>query len=197
MAISMILHVVVLFAFYIVFVHSFSVKSYRLRISTSNRLRSIASSLQMSTNENASVISKENDTKEKRYIMCSACKTAYIPDMNLFQQHKVGCRVRCSICDKEWFQTIDKMMRADETATLSDMPEEKVAEVKRILADKNFPKYPRVDKIGLFVGNLPYSYTEQDITDLFAEYGLIGVSLIKAPDGASKGFAFVDVRTCL
>jgi len=136
-------------------------------------------------------------TTEERYIMCSACKSAYIPNLEIFRQSKVGCRVKCSVCEKEWFQTIDKMMRADDLAVLSDMPEEKIADVKRILADKNYPKYPRVDKIGLFVGNLPYSYTEQDLTDLFAEYGLIGVSLIKAPDGASKGFAFVDVKKLL
>ena len=50
-----------------------------------------------------------------------------------------------------------------------------------------------MDKIAIFVGNLPYTFVESDIYDLFAEYGVTSVSLVKDPEGQSKGFAFVEV----
>lgn len=40
----------------------------------------------------------------------------------------------------------------------------------------------------LYVGNLPYSVTENDLRDLFAEFDPVAVRLI-----GDKGFGFVDV----
>jgi RNA recognition motif-containing protein len=73
------------------------------------------------------------------------------------------------------------------------MTDDKVAEIKKIISENNFPKYPRVDKVGVFVGNLPYTYTEKEIGDLFAEYGITNIALVKGTDGMSKGFAFIEV----
>ena len=75
------------------------------------------------------------------YIMCGACKTAYVVEAGQFD--KGGQRVRCSVCDKEWFQNSDRVQQTDSEYRLADMPDGKVAEVKQILADRNFPKYPR------------------------------------------------------
>jgi RNA recognition motif-containing protein len=49
----------------------------------------------------------------------------------------------------------------------------------------------------LFVGNLSYSTTEEDLKALFAEAGTIkSVALIKDREtGRSKGFAFVEFET--
>lgn len=49
----------------------------------------------------------------------------------------------------------------------------------------------------LYVGNLPYSATEDDLRTLFAEAGVVSsVALIKDRDsGRSKGFAFVEMST--
>ena len=51
--------------------------------------------------------------------------------------------MRCGVCDKEWFQNSDRMQRTDDEFQLAEMGPEKVEEVKNILADRNFPKYPR------------------------------------------------------
>ena len=126
------------------------------------------------------------------YIMCGACKTAYVVKENQFG--KGGLRVMCNVCRKEWFQNSDKVQKTDNEYQLSDMTGDKIAEVKKILSDRNFPKYPRVDKIGIFIGNLPYTFEEQDIYDLIAEYGVTSVSLVRDPQGQSKGFAFAEVR---
>jgi len=49
----------------------------------------------------------------------------------------------------------------------------------------------------LYVGNLAYTTTEEDLKDLFAQAGTVSsVALIKDRDtGRSKGFAFVEMST--
>jgi len=51
--------------------------------------------------------------------------------------------------------------------------------------------------IKLYVGNLSYDTTEQDLQELFAAAGTVkSVSLIKDRDtGRSKGFAFVEMSS--
>ncbi len=47
----------------------------------------------------------------------------------------------------------------------------------------------------LYVGNLPFSATEDDIRDLFSQYGSVeSVNLIKDRDtGRPRGFGFVEM----
>ena len=47
----------------------------------------------------------------------------------------------------------------------------------------------------IYVGNLPYSITEDDLRDLFAQHGAVDrVALIMdRMTGRSRGFAFVDM----
>jgi RNA recognition motif-containing protein len=49
----------------------------------------------------------------------------------------------------------------------------------------------------LYVGNLPFTATEEDLSTLFAKAGVVkSVALIKDRDsGRSKGFAFVEMST--
>ena len=49
----------------------------------------------------------------------------------------------------------------------------------------------------LYVGNLPYTVTEQSLQSTFAEHGTVeSVNLIIDRDsGQSKGFGFVEMRT--
>lgn len=131
------------------------------------------------------------EVKGGSYILCSSCKTAYPTDEKLFTAR--GLRVRCSICEKEWFQSLERLMKVDNLNEIVDMTEAKVTSIKKMISEQNWPKYPRVDKVGLFIGNVPYLYSETDLSDLFAEYGLVGVSLVRDTDGQSKGFAFIEV----
>ena len=50
-------------------------------------------------------------------------------------------------------------------------------------------------EVKLYVGNLSYSTTEEELRDLFAQAGAVAsVALIKDRDtGRSKGFAFVEM----
>ena len=49
----------------------------------------------------------------------------------------------------------------------------------------------------LYVGNLPFSTTEEELRSMFAQAGtVVSVSLIKDRDtGRSRGFAFVELST--
>ncbi len=51
--------------------------------------------------------------------------------------------------------------------------------------------------VKLYVGNLPYTTTEEDLRALFSQAGAVAsVALIKDRDtGKSKGFAFVEMAT--
>ncbi len=52
-------------------------------------------------------------------------------------------------------------------------------------------------ELKLFVGNLPFTTSEEDVRTLFAQAGEVtSVALIKDRDtGRSKGFAFVEMKT--
>lgn len=49
----------------------------------------------------------------------------------------------------------------------------------------------------LYVGNLPFSTTEEDLRSMFSQAGnVVSISLIKDRDtGRSRGFAFVEFST--
>jgi len=49
----------------------------------------------------------------------------------------------------------------------------------------------------LYVGNLPYSVTEEDLTEKFSQFGRVeSTKLISDRDtGRSKGFGFVEMST--
>ena len=47
----------------------------------------------------------------------------------------------------------------------------------------------------LYVGNLPYSYKDDDLNTLFADYGEVesAIIIIDRQSGRSKGFGFVEL----
>lgn len=56
---------------------------------------------------------------------------------------------------------------------------------------------PQENPKKLFVGNLPFSTTEEDVVSLFSDYGtIVDAALIKdRMSGRSKGIAFVTFET--
>ena len=139
---------------------------------------------------------KDEDYEEippgTQYIMCTTCKTAYIFGEKDLDKQK-GKRVKCSVCEREWFQSTERLMETNDIHFLRKMPVSRVTEIKKIISEKNYPRYPRVDKVGVFVGNLPYAFTEEEIGDIFGEYGITNIALVRDNEGKSKGFAFVEV----
>ena len=50
--------------------------------------------------------------------------------------------------------------------------------------------------MNIYVGNVPYAATEEDLEELFGEYGPVGTATIIRDryDGRSKGFGFVEME---
>merc|ERR1719424_1328723 len=116
---------------------------------------------------------------EARTILtCAKCKAAFPIDAEAFGS---GRRVKCLNCEHEWFQTADRLQRLPESMELIEYPEkmrQRMAEGKPAEAQTNFRA---------FVGNLPFVATEQELEDLFAEYGCVtGVSIAKDEDGRAR-----------
>eukprot|EP01032_Pedospumella_encystans_P013783 gene13783-15854_t len=106
---------------------------------------------------------------------------------------RTGSRVVCSVCNRDWFQTTSSLLKAGNAALVLSMPPEQVEQAKRNAAG-NFARYIHKTKATVFVGNLPTTYTEKDIEEIFAEYGILSTQLIRdKTDGTSKGFAFLEI----
>lgn len=74
---------------------------------------------------------------------------------------KRSLRVRCFVCEKEWFQTTERLLKTDSQHHIQNMSDDKILEVRKISQERRFTK---TDKCGVFVGNLPYTFDEQEIT---------------------------------
>lgn len=75
---------------------------------------------------------------------------------------KRSLRVRCFVCEKEWFQTTERLLKTDNQHHLQNMTEDKIEEVRRLQQAMNWQSRQtgRKDKVGVFVGNLPYTFDE-------------------------------------
>jgi hypothetical protein len=125
------------------------------------------------------------------YCICGNCKTAFRIDEFSIDD---GLKVKCCVCRREWFQTKDKVFKTDDLHHLLPIKEVRVDEADPVVAGDLGAPTAFAERIGIFVGNFPRSYTEQQIGELFAEYGVTNVVLVKDEQQQSKGFAFVDVR---
>jgi predicted Zn finger-like uncharacterized protein len=125
------------------------------------------------------------------YCTCGVCKTAYVVTEEFIGK---GKRVKCGVCNKEWFQTADKLDRTDDTSFLTNLSENKIQEVRKILSQSNIPKLSRFDKYELFVGNIPYQYIDDDLIQLFADYGVTVGTVAKGENSENKGFGFIQVN---
>jgi RNA recognition motif-containing protein len=56
------------------------------------------------------------------------------------------------------------------------------------------PRGPPSDTM-IYVGNLPYSMTSEDLTNMMSEYKVSGCYVVTRPNGSSKGFGFVNAAT--
>jgi predicted Zn finger-like uncharacterized protein len=124
-----------------------------------------------------------------RFCFCSVCRSAF-----LFSASQLGSKgnlVRCSICEKEWYQSTDRLQRSDELDYFTFLSEDHVSTVKNTLKENKKTKNTR-NKFEVFVGNIPTSWQEKDLLDIFADYGILSVTLSRDSFGQCKGFGFVE-----
>ena len=103
-------------------------------------------------------------------------------------------RLECSVCQHSWFQSKDRLMTLRdgfEMVSLPDLDKERIS--LNIKEGKN-PRFMGDTK--LYVGNIAFECTEDDLVRVFSEAGVVGdVSLVRDEQGRNRGFGFITMRT--
>jgi len=104
--------------------------------------------------------------------------------------------VQCSVCKHHWYQAKDKLYELKAGFEMTDFPEAELARIKSNIEAKRNPMFKGESK--LYVGNLSYRATEDELRDLFASKTgeVVGEAVVvKGDDGRSRGFAFITMLT--
>lgn len=147
------------------------------------------------------VISSEvNDEGESSprntYCVCGRCGSAYPIEASLLKPS--GSQVVCEVCKAKWFLTPNDLKTETAGDYFSPMPQKRIELLKRSMKDKSVRVGSSVSAVKaekIFVSGLLASIEEKEIAELFAEYGVLDVQLVRDTQKVSKGFAFIDVRT--
>jgi predicted Zn finger-like uncharacterized protein len=134
-----------------------------------------------------------SSTGEQSYVKCGRCQTAYVVNDEDLGNGK-GRRLECSVCQHSWFQSKDRLMTLRdgfEMVSLPDLDKERIS--LNIKEGKN-PRFMGDTK--LYVGNIAFECTEDDLVRVFSEAGVVGdVSLVRDEQGRNRGFGFITMRT--
>lgn len=60
----------------------------------------------------------------------------------------------------------------------------------RPIRSRSLPTGP-ISTTVIYIGNLPYNATEEDLTKMFDDYAVASVRIVRRKDSSSKGFGFV------
>ena len=73
-------------------------------------------------------------------------------------------------------------------------PEMALARIKKNIEEGKSPNFMGQKK--LYVGNIAFTSTEQELYELFSDIGTVGdVALVRDDTGRNRGFGFVTMRT--
>jgi RNA recognition motif-containing protein len=85
-------------------------------------------------------------------------------------------------------------MTVNEGFELIPLPDVDMERIKMNIDEGKSPKF--MGEVKLYVGNMPFSSTEDDILEMFSDIGIVGdVSLVRDDMGRNRGFGFVTMRT--
>lgn len=74
------------------------------------------------------------------------------------------------------------------------LPEQHLDRIKLNIEEGKSPKFTGAGK--LYVGNIAFASTEEELFEIFSEFGEVGdVSLVRDEIGRNRGFGFVTMRT--
>lgn len=125
-------------------------------------------------------------------IKCPSCGASYI---NMPELAKKVSKVKCACCLQAFNAKLVKKLIYNSTKE-AFWPVE-TNEITEYRAYMNSTQYRRLMKrtaSKLFVGGLPMHFTEKEMAELFAEYGVSSSYVCKHQEtGKSKGFGFVEV----
>lgn len=106
---------------------------------------------------------------------------------------KFDSRLECSVCGHAWFQSQNRVMEIGDSFEMVALPERDMKRIQRNIEEGKPPKY--TGDVKLYVGNIAFGCTEDDLWELFEKVGSVGeVSLVRDDQGRNRGFAFITMR---
>lgn len=126
------------------------------------------------------------------YVRCGNCQSMFA--MTLDDLGARGRRLECSVCGHSWFQSRDRILTVTSEFELLPMLQRDLDRIQTNMDEGKAAKFVGDKK--LYVGNISFQSTEDDLFELFGECGDVGeVTLVKDEDGRNRGFGFVTMRT--
>ena len=139
----------------------------------------------------------DTDENVQHIITCGSCKAVYPIDKDILGKG-AGCKVQCEVCGNVWFQATARVNTLFDGFELKEYDAEKAQEAidkQKARAKEAADRPPRKRGAAtLFVANLPFRYSDDDVVALFAEVAPItSAQVVMDDDGRSRGYGFVDV----
>ncbi|KAG7358437.1 RNP-1 like RNA-binding protein [Nitzschia inconspicua] len=126
------------------------------------------------------------------YVTCGQCGSSYAlkkEDLG----GGTGRRLECSVCGHAWFQSQNRIMELGDNFEMVELPERDMKRIQMNIEEGKSPKF--VGAMKLYVGNIAFGCTEEDLWDTFEKVGSVGeVSLVRDDQGRNRGFAFITMR---
>eukprot|EP00611_Tribonema_gayanum_P019455 TRINITY_DN336_c0_g2_i1.p1 TRINITY_DN336_c0_g2~~TRINITY_DN336_c0_g2_i1.p1 ORF type:complete len:278 (-),score=58.48 TRINITY_DN336_c0_g2_i1:202-993(-) len=139
----------------------------------------------------------EQAAELRTYIKCGRCSAVYLVAPESMGER--GRRVKCSVCEHAWYQSAERVFRLGNGFSTQDFAEEKIATIRANLeaglGANGAPRSSgRKGEMTMFVGNLPFSFNEAALAELFAPHGeVVAATVVTDDTGRSKGFGFVEM----
>ena len=140
----------------------------------------------------------ETDEDVQHIITCGSCKAVYAIDKDILGKG-AGCKVQCEVCGNVWFQATARVNTLFDGFELKEYDAEKAQEAidkQKARAKEAADRPPRKRGAAtLFVANLPFRYSDDDVVALFAEVAPItSAQVVMDDDGRSRGYGFVEIE---
>ena len=131
-------------------------------------------------------------------LTCGSCKAVYAIDKEILGKG-AGAKVQCEVCGNVWFQATARVNTLFDGFELKEYDAEKAQEAidkQKARAKEAADRPPRKRGAAtLFVANLPFRYSDDDVVALFAEVAPItSAQVVMDDDGRSRGYGFVEIE---
>ena len=140
---------------------------------------------------------EQPDEDVQHIITCGSCKAVYPIDIATLGTG-AGSKVKCEVCGNIWFQATARVNTLFDGFELKEYDAELAKEAidkQKKRAQEAADRPPRKKGAAtLFVANLPFRYSDQDVMDLFGEIAPItSAQVVMDDDGRSRGYGFVEI----
>lgn len=127
----------------------------------------------------------------KTYVRCGSCGSIFYLTLDDLTSARGG-RVQCTTCQHSWFQAADRLLTMKDGFELQPLTEQDTQRIETNIKEGRPANFVGDGK--LYVGNLDFKVTENDLEETFSKFGTVGESVVVlGEDGRSRGFAFVTM----